>query len=356
MENRKSFGGVIAATFATWEPPLRDRGIDRERLIYGSADPQEIARAVDNFCAATLGTRIDAYLFFAVSQGDVSGLELADGRRVVVKAHTPAWTPVFLDAVHRVQRHLFMQSFPCPRPIRGPTPLGHGYAMVEELVDEGDYADAHDPAVRRVMATTLARLVAATRDLTDAPRLGAVLQSRMPFRRPDDALWPEPHSPIFDLGTTTAGAEWIDRIAAQAKVTLADGAGEEVIGHTDWSAQNCRFMGHALHAVYDWDSLMLDKEPIIVAEAAMTFAFNWRLPGPQVAPSPAEARTFIGEYEEARGRPFTVDDWETISAAATYSLAYGARLEHSLRPEQADFPAGSARARLALYGNAFLQP
>lgn len=335
---------------------MRDRGIDRERLIYGASDPEEIAHAVDSFCAAALGARIDAYLFFAVSQGDVSGLELADGRRVVVKAHTPAWTPVFLDAAHRVQRRLADGGFPCPRPILGPTRLGHGYATVEELVDDGDDADAHAPAVRHAMATTLARLVAATRDLTDAPGLGAALRSRMPFRRPDDGVWPEPHSPIFDFAATTAGAEWIDRIAARAKAALADGAGEEVIGHTDWSAQNCRFMGHALRVVYDWDSLMLDKEPIIVAGAAMTFPFNWRLPGPRVAPSPDEARAFIAEYEEARGAPFTAAERETLAAAATYSLAYGARIEHSLRPDQTDVPAGGARARLALYGDAFLQP
>lgn len=356
MYDKTELGSAIAATLATWEPPLRDRGIDRERLIYGASDPQEIARVVDRFCTIHLGAPIAAALFYASSQGAVSGVVLVDGRRVVVKAHTPAWTPAFLDAVHGVQRHLADGGFPCPRPILGPTRLGHGYATVEELVDDGDDADAHAPAIRRVMATTLARLVAATRDLTDALGLGAALQSRMPFRRPDNGVWPEPHNPIFDFAATTVGAEWIDRIAVRAKAALADGAGEEVIGHTDWSAQNCRFMGQALRVVYDWDSLMLDKEPIIVAEAAMTFPFNWNRSGPQVAPSPHEARAFIIEYEEARGAPFIATERETLAAAATYSLAYGARIEHSLRPDQTDFPAGGARARLALYGDAFLQP
>ena len=152
------------------------------------------------------------------------------------------------------------------------------------------------------------------------------------------------------------GAERIDCIASEAKGVLSHGAGELVIGHTDWSAQNCRFVDDMIHVVYDWDSLMLDKEPTIVAGAAMTFAFNWLLSGPQIAPSPDEARAFVGEYEEARGAPFTVAEWESITAAATYSLAYGARLEHSLDPARTDYPSGGARARLALYGDAFLVP
>ncbi len=221
MDDRIGLGDVIAATFATWEHPLRDGGLDRERSIYGTVDPEEIARVVDDFCVAALGARIDTYLFYAVSQGSVSGVRLTDGRRVVVKARTSTWTLPFLDAVYRVQSYLVAHGFPCPRPLLQPAPLGQG---------------------------------------------------------------------------------------------------------------------------------------IIVAEAAMTFAFNWLLPGPQIAPSPDEARAFVREYEEARGAPFTAAEWESITAAATYALAYGARLEHSLSPAQTDYPSDGARARLAQYGDAFLVP
>ncbi len=356
MDDRIKLGGVIATTFATWEQPLRDRGLDRERSIYGTADPEEIARVVDDFCMAALGARVDEYLFYAVSQGSVSGVRLTNGRRVAVKAHTSTWTLPFLDAVYRVQDYLVAGGFPCPRPLLQPAPLGQGYATVEELVDEGEYADAHIPATRRAMAATLARLVTATHVLGGMPELCAGLQSRMPFRRPTDSIWPVPHNPMFDFEATTTGAEWIDHIAAKAREALSRGAGELVIGHTDWSAQNCRSVDDTIHVVYDWDSLMLDKEPVIVAEAAMTFAFNWLLPGPQIAPSPDEARAFVREYEEARGAPFTAAEWAGITAAATYSLAYGARLEHSLSPTQTDYSPGGARARLAQYGDAFLVP
>ncbi len=245
MNDGATLGNAIAATFATWErwPATRDLLIERERAMYGSVEPYAIAQLVDRFCAANLGEPIAAYLFYASSQGGVSGIELTDGQRVVVKAHMPTWTYAVLDTVHRVQRHLADRGFPCPRPILGPTGLGYGYATVEELVDEGEYADAHRPAIRRAMAETLARQISSTRDLLDTPELCAALRSRMPSRRPEDTLWPEPHSPIFDLPATAKGAEWIDRIAAGAREMLARGAGEEIIGHTDWSAQNCRFIG-----------------------------------------------------------------------------------------------------------------
>jgi len=162
MDDRIGLGDVIAATFATREHPLRDGGLDRERSIYGTVDPEEIARVVDDFCVAALGARIDTYLFYAVSQGSVSGVRLTDGRRVVVKARTSTWTLPFLDAVYRVQDYLVASGFPCPRPLLQPAPLGQGYTTVEGLVDEGEYADAHIPAIRRAMAATLARLGAAT--------------------------------------------------------------------------------------------------------------------------------------------------------------------------------------------------
>ena len=347
MNHWAALGDVIAAEFTEWD--LRPAALlDRERAIYGSADPQEIARRVDAFCAAHLGSHIDAYVFYASSQAGVSGVQLADGRRIVVKAHTPTWSPAFLHAVHRVQGYLASHDFPCPRPLFAPARLGHGYATVEEFVDEGDYADAHQPAIRRAMAATLAQLVLATRSLRNMADLH-------PAPLPPGSLWPVPHSPIFDFAATTAGAEWIDRLAAEARETITRGTGEIVIGHADWSTQNCRFVGDTLRVVYDWNSLTRNKETTIVAHAAMTFPMNWLLPEPPVAPSPDEARAFIAAYEAARGARFTDTEWESMAAAATYSLAYGARLEHSLHPDATDFPVGGGRARLADYGNGFLR-
>ncbi|HEY8287188.1 MAG TPA: hypothetical protein VIJ28_22595, partial [Chloroflexota bacterium] len=257
----------------------------------------------------------------------------------------------FLHAVHRVQHFLAAHDFPCPRPLLAPARLGHGYATVEEFVDEGEYADAHQPAIRHAMAAGLAQLVLSTRSLRNMAGLRPGTLTPLP----PGSLWPVPHSPIFDFEATAAGAEWIDRIAAEARETVTRCPGEIVIGHADWSTQNCRFVGDTLSVVYDWDSLTRDKETTIVARAATTFPMDWLLSEPPVAPSPAEARAFIAEYEAARGVPFTDAEWAGMAASATYALAYGARLEHSLHPDVTDFPAGGGRARLAEYGNAFLR-
>jgi hypothetical protein len=345
---------MVAATFAQWQqgdPTIYEQDRARARAIYGTADPHEIAQTLDAFCATHLGAYISGSVFYASSQADVSGVQLTDGRRVVVKAHLPDWPLTFLTAAYQVQHRLFARNFPCPQPLLGPMPLGQGYAVVEELVDAGSFADARDPAVRRSLAQTLARLVELTRDLQAVPGLRPGLLSRIP----PGALWPQPHSPIFDFERTAAGAEWIDQQASQARVVLQNSTGEQVIGHNDWSVQNCRFAEGTIGVVYDWDSLALDLETTIVGEAARGFTMNWLVPEPPPRPGPEEARAFVEDYEAARGKRFTLAEWTALAAAATYALAYGARMEQSLHPDNRDFPTGSARALLATYGAAYLR-
>ena len=172
-----------------------------------------------------------------MSQGVVFGLRLEDGRQIVIKVHPPKQSSEFLAAVYRVQRHLADHGFPCPEPISGPLSLINGHATVEELQDVGIYADAHDPAIRRTMAETLYWLVDLTRDFADMPGL----QPGMLSRQPGSALWPEPHSKIFDFEATKVGSEWIDQIASKAMQVLSNSPGQKVIGHTDWSVKHFRF-------------------------------------------------------------------------------------------------------------------
>ncbi len=88
--------------------------------------------------------------------GAAFGVHLKDGRRILLKAHKNC-SSEFLEAVRRVQGHLFQKGFPCPRPLAGPAPFGPGQATVEEFVDVGEPTDAHEPAIRRKMAYALAR-------------------------------------------------------------------------------------------------------------------------------------------------------------------------------------------------------
>ena len=296
-----------------------------ERLVFGTDDADAIAAQVDRFCCEQLGAPVAAPCFFESSVGSVFGLQLADGRQVVVKVHQPKEPVEFLHAVHVVRSHLVDAGFPAPRPLLAPSPLGLGHATVEELRADGAWADAHDPAVRRTMAETLARLVELGRGFVNLPGLRPGLLSRIP----DGQIWPEPHSASFDFDASAAGAEWIDELAARARAALRRPAGDRVLAHDDWSVKHFRFENCAVTVVYDWDSLAVDPEPVIVGQAACGFTFTWNLPVP-LAPSLEESRAFVAEYEAARGAAFTPAERETAGAAAAYGLAYIARCEHCL--------------------------
>jgi len=312
-----------------------------ERAIFGTAEPAAIAVEIERFALEELGSRVEEPLFFESSVGSVFGLRLADGREVVIKAHQPTEPLDYLKAVQTVCRHLAASGFPCPRPLLAPRPLGLGHATVEELRADGDWADAHDPAVRRRMAELLAALFDLGRDFVDLPGLRPGLLNRVE----DGSIWPRPHSAIFDFEATATGAEWIDELALRARSVLEQPVGVRVLGHVDWSVKHFRFRDGEVTAIYDWDSLAVDREPVIVGEAARGFTFTWRIPV-RLAPSLGESRVFVSEYEAARGRPFTAAERETAGAAAVYALAYTARCEHCLGSRTP----GNALEALATHG------
>jgi hypothetical protein len=225
-----------------------------------------------------------------------------------------------------------------------------GYATVEDLIDEGVYADAHNPPIRCSLAEALAWLVKLTHNPETIPNLQ---MSALDLRLPHNQLWLIPHSNIFDFEATTAGAEWIDDLAREARAVLNDGAGNLVIGHTDWSVKHFRYVDGRVRVIYDWDSLALDKEPAIVGGAARYFTYTEAF-NVQPLPIREEAHAFVREYEAARGKPFSTDELKTLVASATYGLAYGARCEHSLHPHETTYPTDSCRALLTQYGDSFL--
>ncbi|HEV2656160.1 MAG TPA: hypothetical protein VGT82_14435 [Ktedonobacteraceae bacterium] len=335
---------LIAAYIDRWHNPYL------LKLIFNSADPASIAQRIDTFCHAEMGSPLDETVFFAASQGLVFGVRLRDGRRIVIKVHKPGRAPSFLSGVGTVQRYLADAGYPCPHPLLGPRPCGQGLAMVEDLIDEGVYHDAHDAVYRRSLAEMLAWLIRLTRHPETIPGLNP---SVLDLRLPSGVLWPTPHSNIFDFEATWAGAEWIDEIALSSKAIIDMSVGELVIGHGDWSIKHIRYVGERVRVIYDWDSLTLNKEPVLVGQSAVGFTYTEFFP---VAwfPSAEEARAFVNEYEETRGKPFNTDERKMLAAAATYGLAYAARCEYSLHPQEQVYPANSARALLARYGESFI--
>ena len=333
--------GAIAGALASRE------GRILARSILGTADYRRIAGDLDSFSAARLGSGVEEAFSCELSVGGAFGLRLRDGRRVLLKAHPPDRTLGFLKAVYRVQRHLNARGFPCPEPISGPLPFGLGLATVEAFVDEGEFADAHQPEIRREMARALAWMIELSSEVPDVEEL-----SRGWKLPPDRGLWPVPHNALFDFEATAAGAEWIDEIASKARRVLDNPTGRIVVGHADWSAKHFRFEDGAIRMVYDWDSIRLDREPSIVGHTASHFPYTEYFDVPRRA-SPQEARLFVEEYEMACRTPFSDQERAAVSAAATYGLAYTARCEHAIDSEGKDLE-GGFREALGRYREEYL--
>jgi hypothetical protein len=332
------------------------------RRVFADPAPEGIAAAFGAFCERALLAPIAAPEFFDASVGAVLGARLADDRRVVVKVHGPRTSARYLEAMQTVQHALADAGFPAPAPLAPPQPLDAGIAVAETLLDAGERADGHDPAVRRTMARELARLVALCRGVRDVDGLHENAMATDPAD-----LWPRPHDDRFDFAATTPGAEWLDAIARRARAARDRDAGDVVVGHTDWRVQHLRFAGGELTAVYDWDSLAIQREPVLAGGVAHLFAADWAA-GDDHAQFPTldEALAFVADYEEGRGGPFDAGQRAVARAALLYAMAYTARCEHSdaltdFGTRAADLthahdpaPPGGARAFVAAHAETLL--
>jgi hypothetical protein len=340
---------VVEAEFARWA----GAGVGEiERNVLGTDQPQEIAEIFEHFCAERLGSAASQGLFYAASSGCVLGVRLASGLDVVVKAHQDPWDRSFLDVVQRAQGVAAAGGLPCPHPLASPAPIVSGrsnLAVVESWLPDPGMRPGGSTDARLVSAGGLARQIAACRGLPNVDRL-----LHHPLRQPDDRLYGEPHSPIFDFHSTAPGAEWIDELAAEARRIRDRDDGDLVVAHTDWSARNVRFDEERLLAVYDWDSLAQVTESTAVGQAAMTWSVTAD-PGGTEFPTEESVLGYIDDYLRTRTRPFSSKQDRSARAAATYVLAYTARCEHSLavngvaRADQC-----AARDRLADIGASLL--
>lgn len=256
--------------------------------------------------------------YFAASVGALFGVRRHDGSRVAIKVNKLFTDEAYFAEVQELQERLADAGFPAPRPV-----ALRGTVTIDQWIDAGDFRNAHEPAVRKAMARELVRFQRLATE-TD-------LRPRRAFLRPEGALWPRPHNVLFDFEATTAGAEWIDEIAATARAITDRNVGIEFVGHTDWSAKHLRFGPQLeLTALYDWDSVTTDLEPSLVGTAAASFTYTEELDEDiDVWPSAAESLAFIAEYEEERGRPFDEDERTATRAACAYLRAYAARCHHA---------------------------
>jgi hypothetical protein len=303
-----------------------------ELAIFECADAYSIAAILNSFCVQNLNSPVAAGIFHQSSIGSVTGVVLQDGRSIVIKAHQPDRSRQFLVEVVRVQSYLAERRLFATKVLAGPLPIGRGHAIVEAFADIGSKADAHRPEIRSALAAGLHAIVQACDPLVDGTSLRpGVLGSA------GDALWPTPHSKLFDFAATAKGAAWIDDIAARARERM-NPVGKSVIGHGDWRAEHVRFVASTPIVAFDWDSLCCEREPALIGAAAHGFCADWSDGSNRQAPTLDEARAFVRDYERARGKTFSAEERRLCGACLAYASAYTARCGHAGNGDEREMP------------------
>jgi hypothetical protein len=333
---------IIAEHLAEWD------SAHVELAIYGCDNAKAIAQAIDDFCRREVGSPVADALFYQSSIGAVAGVLLVDGCRVVVKAHQPDWSRTRLKEIVRLQTYVASQTQLAPAVLAGPSSLGQGWGVIEAYADRGVTCDAHVPEVRRALAKSLYIISKVLEPFVDA----CTLSPHLLTSSSEEALWPTPHSQLFNFDITSAGAEDIDNLAAEARSRMMP-CGRVVLGHGDWRAEHVRFEAMEPVVAFDWDGLCKDAEPALVGFTAHAFCADWSRSDYVQAPSLEEARAFVADYEEARGYSFERDERILCGACFAYSVAYTARCGHSIGQDERHQP-GTFQHLIATHGSYLL--
>ncbi len=289
-----------------------------ERAVFGDVTVDDITSCLDRLIDAHLALHIQQVLFRSGRLAAVYGLQLTDSTKMVAKIHRTA-DIAHLTADMKCQQHLADSGYPCPLPLHGPVAYDGRMVVLETLVEGGAQGDAHCGTLRRAMARSLAHHMTILRT---APVTPTDLRAPPAWTRYELGPWPLPHDPIFDFKTTPPGYEWLDLLAGQAARTLLPRRQPDRIGHSDWACQNVRFTQGDVSAVYDWNSLIGESEPVLVGMAAGSFT-EGSTTGSS-APTPDEVVAFLTDYEASHRRSFSKRDQATALAAATWVLVYNA--------------------------------
>jgi len=102
---------------------------------------------------------------------------------------------------------------------------------------------------------------------------------------------------------------------------LAECRQPPVVGHADWEESNLRWVDRRLHVVHDWDSVVSRPEAALAGIAAAVYP---ACGGPGTA-TLEESEAFLEAYEQVRGQPWSVDEWQVGWAAGLWTRAYNAK-------------------------------
>jgi hypothetical protein len=267
------------------------------------------------WCERWLGAKPIRVLFEVAHLSSVSGLRLADGREVIVKARPPADR---IQACVYTQRHLWAAGFPCPEPLAGPHPLGTMSATAEAFAPGGTRLEpgADSP---RLFAEALAALVRLAPPVAALPTL-APPPAWVFWDHNQPGTWPLPDDRDDDLNRHPEPA-WLDEVGQRLRCRLVQCRLPSVVGHADWEEPNLRWIDRRLHVVHDWDSVVSRPEAAIAGVAAAVCpAFG----GPGTA-TLEESDAFLRAYEQRRRQPWSVDERQVCWAAGLWIRAYNAK-------------------------------
>ena len=275
--------------------------------------PNITPNAITEWCVETFGSAPAKTLFEGGYLSQVIGIELSNGRRIVVKVR--GWQDR-LVACAQVQRALLASGFPAPELLVGPDRWGDAYAIsAEQLIEGGDRAP-DVPRMARRFAEGLALLVRSAPSPSDIGTL-APSPPWVGWDRADEALWPEPDDRDGDLNAHE-GDPWLDDIARSARARLLGIASPCVVGHGDYYSGNLQWRGDELLAVHDWDSVVAQPEAAIVGQAAAVWCLG------EIA-TVEQTQEFLDSYLMALGAA-PVKGWiEDSWAAGLWARAFEAK-------------------------------
>ncbi|MCR3751135.1 phosphotransferase [Lentzea californiensis] len=268
------------------------------------------------WCSSELGSPVAGVLYERVSISTVSGVRLADGREVYVKARPDDGRAVSCVAA---QAFLAARAFPCPRPLT-PVVVADGLAVhAEEPLPGGKMLLGSSPDVARRYAAVFARLMALLAGVSVPPPLPSPRWARWDHTGP--GLWPAIH--FLDARDQSVVPSLVSEMAWRVRKRLLATSLPCVLGHADFEAQNLRWHDGEVLAVHDWDSLAWQPEAALAGAASGAFA-NVSPPG--LVPIGSSA-AFLGTYQQVRGRAFSVEEKEIAWAGSMWTALHNARWE-----------------------------
>ena len=311
-----------------------------ERAVLGMAAASDVLSFFSGYVRGRLGRAISRVRFRAGRIDAVWGVDLDDGRAVVIKCHR---RPSDLDAIAAAcdaKRVLRAVDFPCAEQLSGPDVVDGRVLTLETLLPRGAAPDGRDPSNRRLLAEGLAGHIDVLRGRPDLiSRAGSGPSWCHYFVGP----WPVPHDAIVDFTSTPDDYQWLDTHARRAadQIRTHRAGAEVVVGHADWYAGNAAVADGALVATFDWE-LVADTEAVIAGFTAACFAASSTSGGG--LSTPEEASAFLQDYETVRGVPLTGDEQRAAAGSVAWILAFNARWELALRDVLPDHASGDGGA------------